>query len=466
MVETPPINHLVFAVHQRVPEADRATLLLSLLSLAGHRRGQGDPGGRIAGRGSSPRRTTTTTKVRHYRPASSDPGAAVSRPRSSGMSLKYRIAATILGARDRGDRRRALDHARPFDAQRPRADRPAPRRSPCSCSAISAGRRCSPTSSPICRRSSRAPGAIRACWRWWWATRRWPGRRGDRAELIGAPFPAEPVARASIATGARARSAVAPACSARWRSSSPTIRWCSPTAPPAISASASRSSAWSRSRWSGSRWAFFLTRRLQRARGRAPIGSPRGDLAVRVAADRHRRGGPRRPRLQQHGGAARRQSRRAARGARSPGRSRPRRCPRASRCGTPSDRLVRYNRRFRELFGDRCDADRCSACASRTLARLICQRLSVDDGEALEAWLAERLARHRNPRGPRELPLQRRPLARGQRVPHPGGGTVGIYTDITEAKLRQQRARAGRAAPARDHGLGDRRHRHRRRRRR
>ena len=70
--------------------------------------------------------------------------------------------------------------------------------------------------------------------------------------------------------------------------------------------------------------------------------------------------------------------------------------------------------------------------------------------------------RHREPRGPRELHCA---TAAGSGISEfrtAEGGTVGIYTDITEAKRRQRAIEQRRAAPAGDDERGGRRHRHRR----
>jgi hypothetical protein len=73
-------------------------------------------------------------------------------------------------------------------------------------------------------------------------------------ELIGGSFPELAVSAATIATGARPPSAVAPAFSARWRSSSPITLWRWPTGIPATLVSALPSSACWRSRSSARLW--------------------------------------------------------------------------------------------------------------------------------------------------------------------------------------------------------------------
>jgi PAS domain-containing protein len=101
------------------------------------------------------------------------------------------------------------------------------------------------------------------------------------------------------------------------------------------------------------------------------------------------------------------------------------------------DRLVRCNRRFRVLLGP-LDADIALGMPFEDLGRLSYQRLLGGHPQGLEAWLAERLSGHRNPRGPRELQLCDGRWLGISEFRTAEGGTVGIYTDITEAKRRQR----------------------------
>jgi diguanylate cyclase (GGDEF)-like protein/PAS domain S-box-containing protein len=111
-----------------------------------------------------------------------------------------------------------------------------------------------------------------------------------------------------------------------------------------------------------------------------------------------------------------------------------------------NDRLVLHNRRFLEPFGELRDR---IALGTRfeELARLTSEHLLVHHGDpaAADGWLAQRLACHRDPQGPLALELCLRDgrwLAISEfRTPH--GGSVTMYTDITESKRRQRAVEEG-----------------------
>jgi diguanylate cyclase (GGDEF)-like protein/PAS domain S-box-containing protein len=99
------------------------------------------------------------------------------------------------------------------------------------------------------------------------------------------------------------------------------------------------------------------------------------------------------------------------------------------------DRLVRCNRRFRELFSP-LERDIVLGMAFADLARLSYERLLGGDPQSLDVWLAERIACHRDSPGPHELPLSDGRCLSVSEFRTAEGGTVGIYTDVTEAKRR------------------------------
>jgi diguanylate cyclase (GGDEF)-like protein/PAS domain S-box-containing protein len=101
------------------------------------------------------------------------------------------------------------------------------------------------------------------------------------------------------------------------------------------------------------------------------------------------------------------------------------------------DRLVRCNRRFRILLGP-LDRDIALGMRFEELSRLIYRHLLGRDPQGLDEWLAERLAGHQNPRGPRELQLRDGRWLGISEFRTSEGGTLGIYTDITESKRRQR----------------------------
>jgi diguanylate cyclase (GGDEF)-like protein/PAS domain S-box-containing protein len=107
-----------------------------------------------------------------------------------------------------------------------------------------------------------------------------------------------------------------------------------------------------------------------------------------------------------------------------------------------NDRLVRCNRRFRVLLSP-LDTEITLGMRFEHLARLSYRRLLGGHLHGVDAWLAERVAGHRNPRGPRELQLRDGRWLGVSEFRTAEGGTVGIYTDITEAKQRQRAVERG-----------------------
>ena len=108
------------------------------------------------------------------------------------------------------------------------------------------------------------------------------------------------------------------------------------------------------------------------------------------------------------------------------------------------DRLVVCNSRFRELYPGLADIV-VPGVAFETILRTVTQRgiLTNTAGRA-EEWIQERLAQHRNPSGPllhhqsddRWIQINERKTQ--------DGGTVGVYTDVTELKKREAEVAAAR----------------------
>jgi signal transduction histidine kinase/DNA-binding response OmpR family regulator len=101
------------------------------------------------------------------------------------------------------------------------------------------------------------------------------------------------------------------------------------------------------------------------------------------------------------------------------------------------DKLVVCNTHYKELFSaqrDTCD----SGTSFETIIRsAVEQGLIADARGDVEAWIADRLQRHRAPRGPH---VQRRSDGRWIRVSEHitgSGGIVATYADITELKQRE-----------------------------
>lgn len=100
------------------------------------------------------------------------------------------------------------------------------------------------------------------------------------------------------------------------------------------------------------------------------------------------------------------------------------------------DKLIVANSHYRELFSYGTD----SVTPGMTFEQIIraaVARGAVKDSENSANWLAERIARHRNPAGPH---IQHRSDGRWVRVSErltANGGVVATYTDITELKSRE-----------------------------
>jgi PAS domain S-box-containing protein len=103
------------------------------------------------------------------------------------------------------------------------------------------------------------------------------------------------------------------------------------------------------------------------------------------------------------------------------------------------DRLVIYNRRYLGMHGARSIDAVKQGVSFETILRNAVAKGEVRDAEGRgEAWIAERLARHRNPKGTH---LQRRSDGRWIQINErktDDGGTVATYTDITDVKQAEQ----------------------------
>jgi PAS domain S-box-containing protein len=103
------------------------------------------------------------------------------------------------------------------------------------------------------------------------------------------------------------------------------------------------------------------------------------------------------------------------------------------------DKLVIYNRRYRDMHGTRSIDLVNEGVSFETILRNAVARGEIRDAEGrVEAWVAERLARHRDPKG---MHVHRRSDGRWIQVNErktDDGGTVAIYTDITDVKQAEQ----------------------------
>jgi adenylate cyclase len=102
-------------------------------------------------------------------------------------------------------------------------------------------------------------------------------------------------------------------------------------------------------------------------------------------------------------------------------------------------RLVLCNSRYRDLlYPDLKDATT-PGTPFETIVRRAAERGLIGDAAGrIDDWVAERVARHRNPRGPH---VQQRGDGKWIRINErqtEDGGTVAVYTDITELKRREE----------------------------
>lgn len=103
------------------------------------------------------------------------------------------------------------------------------------------------------------------------------------------------------------------------------------------------------------------------------------------------------------------------------------------------DRLVLSNSRYRELLYSDLAIELTPGTTFEYVIRRSAERGYIRDAEGrFEEWVAERLSRHRNPGEPW---VQRRGDGRWVLISErrlTGGGTVAVYSDITELKQREQ----------------------------
>ena len=108
-------------------------------------------------------------------------------------------------------------------------------------------------------------------------------------------------------------------------------------------------------------------------------------------------------------------------------------------CYDEEDRLVICNSRYRDLLYPGLEIDLLPGTPFETIVRRAAERGYVKDADGrIEDWVAERLYQHRNPGEPQ---IQRREYGRWLMVSErrtEDGGTIAVYSDITELKQREQ----------------------------
>jgi PAS domain S-box-containing protein len=103
------------------------------------------------------------------------------------------------------------------------------------------------------------------------------------------------------------------------------------------------------------------------------------------------------------------------------------------------DKLAIYNRRYRDMHGTGSIDVVKQGVSFETILRSTAATGEIRDAEGrVEAWIAERLARHRDPKGAH---VQRRADGRWIQIDErktDDGGTVATYADITDLKQAEQ----------------------------
>ncbi len=124
------------------------------------------------------------------------------------------------------------------------------------------------------------------------------------------------------------------------------------------------------------------------------------------------------------------------------------------------DRVVLFNSQYRRLLGESSGIDISDLVfVGQEFSEMIRQGylrgMFPDYPGGVDAWVEQRLERHRNPRGPIELKLSDGRWLRISERKTEDGGTVGVYSDITELKSRQKELAdmVGRLAEARDQAM-------------
>ena len=104
------------------------------------------------------------------------------------------------------------------------------------------------------------------------------------------------------------------------------------------------------------------------------------------------------------------------------------------------DRMVLCNSRYRELFPGMADVYQPGLEFEQMLRTVVERGIVADAVERPQEWIARRLAQHRNPGGPFLLQSDGRWIHVSERKTQ-DGGTVGVFTDVTELKRAEEALR-------------------------
>jgi signal transduction histidine kinase/DNA-binding response OmpR family regulator len=108
------------------------------------------------------------------------------------------------------------------------------------------------------------------------------------------------------------------------------------------------------------------------------------------------------------------------------------------------DRMVLCNSRYRELYPGMADVYK-PGLDFEQMIKTVAERSIVADAVARpREWVEERIARHRNPSGPFLQPQRDGRWIQISERKTRDGGTVGVFTDVTELKRREEEVAAAR----------------------
>jgi PAS domain-containing protein len=105
------------------------------------------------------------------------------------------------------------------------------------------------------------------------------------------------------------------------------------------------------------------------------------------------------------------------------------------------DRMVLSNSRYRELYPGMADVYQ-PGLGFEQMIRTVAERTIVADAVTRpQEWVEARLARHRNPSGPFLQPQRDGRWIQISERKTQDGGTVGVFTDVTELKRAEEALR-------------------------
>jgi signal transduction histidine kinase/DNA-binding response OmpR family regulator len=108
------------------------------------------------------------------------------------------------------------------------------------------------------------------------------------------------------------------------------------------------------------------------------------------------------------------------------------------------DRMVLCNSRYRELYPGMADVYRPGLEFEQMLRAVVERGIVADAVQRPQEWIERRLAQHRNPSGPLLHPQSDGRWIQINERKTQDGGTVGVFTDVTELKKREAEVAAAR----------------------